>query len=61
MKTFDLKETSSGIHGTDRRYFVNGKRVSEQEFRAIKQGARLECFSNAQVNGQWNFYCTATK
>lgn len=59
LKSIDLLESSDGIHGASK-YFANEKRVSHEQFQAIKASAvRLECFSNSQVNGVWNFYSVA--
>lgn len=54
MKKHELMETES-------RYYVDGKRVGREDFQDIKRRAlRLDTFSNANVNGVWKFYCTAT-
>ena len=60
-KSVELKEVQyGGLADREPKYFADGKRVSRSDFNDIKSIAnRLECFSNAQVNGVWTFYCTA--
>lgn len=62
MNTIELTQTSNAgdRNPLNQRYTANGKRVSREEFDDIKRRAiRLECFSNASVNGRETFYCTA--
>jgi hypothetical protein len=65
MKTethIDLREVAiGGIGSPETRYYANDKRVSREEFRAIKDGSTLECMSNANVNGVTTFYSVARK
>jgi hypothetical protein len=59
LQSIDLREESQGIHGAPR-YFADNRKVTREQFQAIKNSAvRLECLSNSQVNGVWNFYSVA--
>lgn len=59
-KRIELKEKHTGGLHLGVKYFADGKRISEAEFREIKErAARLECMSNSQTNGVWVFYTTA--
>lgn len=63
-RSIDLEERyRSGLSGPAT-YHIDGKRVDRAEFDAIKRQAyqapnRLECLSNARVNGAWTFYSVA--
>lgn len=62
MKLIELKETEAAGNRDplNRRHYADGKRISREQFDAIKRGARsLDSFSNASVNGVQTFYCTA--
>ena len=67
MKTrhIDLEEIAiGGIGSAETRYKIDGKRATAEEFRELKRkalspGGKLECLSNAQVNGVWYFYSVA--
>lgn len=56
MKSIELRETED-------RYYADGKRITREAFQAIKNEAisrgRLECLSNARVNGVYTFYSVA--
>ena len=61
---YDLKETRpNGGDDSTRRFWINGKRATREEFQAIKNRAyssgRLECMSTSQALGIYTFYSTA--
>jgi len=63
MKTYQLEETSIGgdSNPLNRRYIVDGKRVTREQFDAIRRNPRVrqECFSNSNQGGVWHFYSIA--
>jgi len=59
-KHIQLEEKHTGGLHLGIKYYADNKRVSESEFREIKERAtRLECMSNANKNGVMVFYTTA--
>lgn len=53
----DLLQTTAE-DGSDRRFFINGQRVTLERFEQKRTG-RLDSFLTRKVNGRWHHRCSA--